>query len=376
MDGVNALIARGVAPPQYNVLDEAGKAQGFLARQQMMQMAPQNALLDRQLKERDLQLRELALDVQRRAAEAKEDGPVSIDYPTFSVKGNRSAVANVAAMVAQYPDQVDDPQFAPWLASQGVSIERPKEAPVQKTELERLVDARNRLKAAGDPTWQEIDRKITMETTRAPKEPPAPISVSPGTTLFDPRTNKAIYTAPQKPGEGTPKAAKELRDEFTKQSKTFVDVRDSYNRITSSAKDPSAAGDLAVIFNYMKMLDPESVVRESEFATAANSAGVPERIRAQYNKVLNGERLAAKTRADFVDRAKRLYQEQSKTHSKLRQEYERLAKSYGANPTDVIIDYSIDAGKEQDPYEIGQIYESADGKRAKYAGGGKWEPIQ
>jgi len=34
----------------------------------------------------------------------------------------------------------------------------------------------------------------------------------------------------------------------------------------------------------MKILDPGSVVREGEFATAQNSAGIPERIRAKYNR--------------------------------------------------------------------------------------------
>jgi len=39
------------------------------------------------------------------------------------------------------------------------------------------------------------------------------------------------------------------------------------------------------------MLDPGSVVRESEFATAQNAAGVPDQVRNMYNKVLSGTRL-------------------------------------------------------------------------------------
>lgn len=89
--------------------------------------------------------------------------------------------------------------------------------------------------------------------------------------------------------------------------KGYIDIRDSYNRIIASAKDPSAAGDMALIFNYMKVLDPGSTVREGEFATAQNSAGVPEIIRAQYNKVMSGKRLSTSQRDDFVDRAKKLY---------------------------------------------------------------------
>lgn len=101
--------------------------------------------------------------------------------------------------------------------------------------------------------------------------------------------------------------ALKLNDRFEKASGDFFGVRDSFNRVISSAKDPSAAGDLALIFNYMKMLDPGSVVREGEFATAQNSAGIPDRIRAKYNQALRGERLAENTREDFLDRAKRLF---------------------------------------------------------------------
>lgn len=131
-------------------------------------------------------------------------------------------------------------------------------------------------------------------------------------------------------------------DEF-KLSKDFQDVtsdyrkvRDSYTRIKSSAKNPSAAGDLALIFNYMKMLDPGSVVRESEFATAQNSAGVPDRIRNIYNRVLNGERLGVEQRQDFVGRADQLYQGQLAQYQSTKQDYAGRAEAYGFSPDRVL----------------------------------------
>src|SRR3990172_3435846 len=64
----------------------------------------------------------------------------------------------------------------------------------------------------------------------------------------------------KKPLGGTSKfdAEQSLRKEFTAQSKVFIDVRDSFARIEASSQNPSAAGDLSLIFNYMKMLDPAS----------------------------------------------------------------------------------------------------------------------
>lgn len=136
-----------------------------------------------------------------------------------------------------------------------------------------------------------------------------------------------------------PETASGLRKEFTGQAKEFKSVRDSFGRIISSAEKPSAAGDLALIFNYMKMLDPGSVVRESEFATAENAAGVPEQIRAQFNKIQEGERLTPIMRQDFVGRAKSLYDAQLQSHEYLIRDYTDIASRAGVKPENVIINY-------------------------------------
>jgi hypothetical protein len=132
-------------------------------------------------------------------------------------------------------------------------------------------------------------------------------------------------------------ATNDLRGEFVDLSKTFRDVRDSFARVEESAKEPSAAGDIALIFNYMKMLDPASVVRESEFATAQNAAGVPDRIRVQYNKLVKGEKLAPNTRQDFVNRAKQLFNRQNKQHENRKKTFTGLANRFGLNPQNVVI---------------------------------------
>lgn len=138
-------------------------------------------------------------------------------------------------------------------------------------------------------------------------------------------------------GKSIFEATNSLRDDFVNLSKTFRDVRDSFARIEESSKDPSAAGDLALIFNFMKMLDPQSVVRESEFATAQNAAGVPERIRRLYNKVASGEKLGTKQRTDFVNRANSLFKRQDAQHKQREQTFTKLANNFKLNPSNVVI---------------------------------------
>lgn len=137
------------------------------------------------------------------------------------------------------------------------------------------------------------------------------------------------------------KMATTLRGEFTKQSKTWKTIRDSYGRVKESSVDPSAAGDLALIFNYMKILDPGSVVRESEFANAAASGAWGSRLQAAGLKIMRGERLSADMRADFVDRANRLYGAKQRQHQQLENTYTGLATRSGVDPKDVVLEFGL-----------------------------------
>ena len=124
-----------------------------------------------------------------------------------------------------------------------------------------------------------------------------------------------------------------LRKEFRGGTvpKDFGKVRDSFDRITATSGSPSPAGDLALIFNYMKLLDPGSVVREGEFATAQNAAGVDERIRGQFNRIMNGERLTERQRKDFTQKAGELFNAQAKNYNKEVNYYRGLAEEYDVN---------------------------------------------
>jgi hypothetical protein len=132
-----------------------------------------------------------------------------------------------------------------------------------------------------------------------------------------------------------------MRSQFISITKPFQDVNDAYGRVQASISEPSAAGDLALIFNYMKMLDPGSTVREGEFATAQNSAGVPDIIRAQYNKISSGERLADKQRNDFAARATKLYNSQKESYQQQSEDFKKKAKASGLNPDNVVVDFTV-----------------------------------
>jgi hypothetical protein len=129
-----------------------------------------------------------------------------------------------------------------------------------------------------------------------------------------------------------------LRGEFIGQSKDFKKVADANERVIAAAEDPSAAGDMALIFNFMKVLDPGSTVREGEFATAQNATGVSGRVQSLYNNIVRGERMTEAQRADFTGRTQKLFKSAQKQQDVLRGQYDKLANKFGLDPSTVLVD--------------------------------------
>jgi hypothetical protein len=150
-----------------------------------------------------------------------------------------------------------------------------------------------------------------------------------------------------RPGRPTPDrnldAETKLRTEFSGRLKEFGTVQDAYGRIVASVEnratnpdEKSPASDIALVFGYMKMLDPGSVVREGEYATAQNAAGIPERIRNYYNKAIDGEFLDPKQRNDMLGTAQRLYKQARGSAEAEAKRYRDLATSYGLSSDRVV----------------------------------------
>lgn len=145
--------------------------------------------------------------------------------------------------------------------------------------------------------------------------------------------------------------ALKLSDDYEQRSKDYYSQREAFNRIQSSANDPSPAGDLALIFNYMKVLDPNSTVREGEFANAENAGSAFNAIGAQYNKVVNGQRLTEKQRADFIDRSSKLFEGAKKQQDVVVDEFKTRAKQYGVPDNLVVRDTSATGSNAADAVE-------------------------
>jgi hypothetical protein len=194
------------------------------------------------------------------------------------------------------------------------------------------------------------------------------------TTTGEPKINVKELGVPAQTIKEKSEQEQSLRKEYSGLTSNYRKIRDSYSTIIASVEDPSAAGDLSLIFSYMKLLDPTSVVREGEQASAQNATGTPNQIRNLYNKVIDGTRLNEEQRSDFLDRAEKLFSIASNNNIVTENAFKKLAKSQNLDPENVVIDFSQPEPKKDNTVaKKDDIFTGKDGKeyRVIYDDNGK-----
>jgi hypothetical protein len=116
-------------------------------------------------------------------------------------------------------------------------------------------------------------------------------------------------------------------------------VVDSYRRMHAYVSDPSqfsGPGDVAMVFNFMKTLDPASVVRESEFETAAKAGSRAYEFARQWNRFITGERFVKADRDAFLNSVRGLVEPAMQTDKFIKQKYVRTARRWGYPPSLIV----------------------------------------
>ncbi len=133
-----------------------------------------------------------------------------------------------------------------------------------------------------------------------------------------------------------------LSDDYRAGSKDFITIRDSMGKVLESAINPSPFGDLAIIFSAMKVLDPGSVVRESEFKTVEQAAPYLTRLGFDKNKIESfkeGKLLTPDQRADVVGTVLNFYNSSNRSQQGIMDYYGNRAGQSGLKSENVIYDF-------------------------------------
>lgn len=101
--------------------------------------------------------------------------------------------------------------------------------------------------------------------------------------------------------------AKEIRaitNDYDARMADAQKIARTYTVMQNAVDNPSAAGDISLVFNYFKTIDPASTVREGEYATIINSGSVPERIKNYAQQLQSGRKLNEDQRNDLLNTAR------------------------------------------------------------------------
>ena len=174
--------------------------------------------------------------------------------------------------------------------------------------------------------------------------------------VFDNKLGKEVFITEKQLQEGNAKeplrytgkpeesAASKLETNLGKTymgSKVVTDFNVSSTQVKKLLKSldkKDGVGDLGAIFTFMKVLDPGSVVREGEFATAENSAGAFRKFWNLHNKLLRGERLTTTQRDQFKDLGINLYTSSVESLDNYRLGFGEIATNKGLNTSNIFVD--------------------------------------
>jgi hypothetical protein len=337
--------------------------EGVQQGQQWKQQQKKNKLMDLQQQEVELKLAEAqrAADIQKWTQE---------NAPKFFRP-------SVPAQPAQFQDVPQVPQAAPAIANpMGQDPAQTRQMPP----VQQLVSPAVKASPAS------FDQRGFIESY-AQKDPlgalpfltkdSKPITLKQDEVLVDPTTYKTLFTAPSKPEkidynkpflpDGTPNTAYQefsikdrkagasnqtvinegqkgldntlkVRSDFRSEPiyKAYGEVQSAHSQITQSLKQASPAGDLAGATKLMKILDPGSVVRESELGMAMAASGLLDRAVNYADMVIKGTKLTPAQRKDFQTLSGTLLNESAKQYGAKRAEYAGIAKRNNLSEADIL----------------------------------------
>jgi hypothetical protein len=114
--------------------------------------------------------------------------------------------------------------------------------------------------------------------------------------------------------------------------------RRALKALSEQGKGSNVAVDQSIITVFNKMLDPTSVVRESEYARTPQDLSVLSRIRGKWDKVQRGGAGLDATERQALNRmVGNFAQIASKQYNSRAKEYRQLATEYGFNPSRVVV---------------------------------------
>ena len=135
---------------------------------------------------------------------------------------------------------------------------------------------------------------------------------------------------------------KQTYDDLTKVGKRFRGISEdigsaymNYRQLIKALDAQTGIGDISAVFNYMKTLDPDSVVREGEFALAKDAAGLFQRLSNIAEEAKTGKGLTVTARSEMRALATELIETYEDKYESVRNQEDQAIRYLSDNDEDV-----------------------------------------
>ncbi len=155
-----------------------------------------------------------------------------------------------------------------------------------------------------------------------------------------------VSTAIRKEFEGLPEV------------KNYKQALPSFRGIEDAVKRNTPMSDINIVYGIAKLYDPNSVVREGEYATVANAPGMPERVKGYVQYVAGGGKLTSEVKNQILTEARSRMGTFDKEYGAAVGRYGEIAQRSGADASLVVPqNYQALQGQQQaaEPPQLAEL---------------------
>lgn len=289
-EGLVSGFSRGIGRAGTRAQSERAKFETLaLERQRTRNAANLEATRDYR-KERGAALKDLTKsqrDAKTKQTEYERDNPVVDD-----------------ALIAKYPGLSALPRMKGQRIEQSMLNRQALEEPGRTAAAARAGAAGDRAAAAADRSAQAADRSNRLATVNSASK-----------LIDDYRLDPAV--------------------------KGYQNVRSNVNTAEAAAKLGNGPGDIAIVFSFMRALEPENpnAVREGEYSNARKAAGLFQQVKNLPSKYFAGTQLTPEGRQFFLKTMRAQLQSRRPDYDMANDQYRQRSAAFGVDPTLFVRDF-------------------------------------
>jgi hypothetical protein len=204
----------------------------------------------------------------------------------------------------------------------------------QQREIIESTAARFRPPPGGAPDYEWVNRGGTPTQIVKGRTQPGDVPYTPPARTRTEMTPSQSFNA-----------TRQLRNDFVRETKSASTMRQQLNlmeqALAATKAGNKAAGNQGVLVTFQKILDPTSVVRESEYARSASGQSLLSRMEGALQRLaVGGAGVPDDELEKFVDLARQFTQSQAEFAATTKEQIEGVAEEYGINSKNITRDFA------------------------------------